>query len=245
MFYAMYPYTGYEQPFYVLAEVKHPGRIFAKSVIAAMLLVMVLFPLANVGYLCVVSFGDDGSLPSNIAVAFFQAIARNHNGGGGIASADQAVSIILSLFIFANILAQTFTASRVKQEIAKEAILPWSLQLASGSNSLLSRLSSSSRDRKPAYRDMDNHLEQVPMWATFLHWIFEILLVLLFGIPLKLSASYRALTFLKTFSIVIVFGLLTVLGLAYLKVDSWIRGSRGRKWHTKVAWRPWLDPLPT
>jgi len=83
------------------------------------------------------------------------------------------------------------------------------------------------------------------MGATFLHWIFEILLVLLVGIPVKPSTSYRILTFLKTFSIVIVLGLLTVLGLAYLKIDSWIRGNQGRKWYMKVAWRPWLDPLPT
>lgn len=40
--------------------------------------------------------------------------------------------------VFIVFMAQTFTAFRVKQELAKEAILPWSLQLASGTDSLLS-----------------------------------------------------------------------------------------------------------
>jgi amino acid transporter len=92
---------------------------------------------------------------------------------------------------------------------------------------------------------MDNHLEQVPMGATLLHWIFEVLLVVIVGVSVKPSTAYRMLTFLMTFAVFILFGLLTVLGLAYLKIDSWARGENGRRWSSKVAWRPWLDPLPT
>jgi len=244
LFFAMYPYTGYEQPFYVLAEVKQPRRIFAKYVIFAMLFVMVLFPLTNVGYLCMVPYPDNNSLEDNdnMALALFQRIARDRKESHDGMGSRQAVSVVLALFIFGNIMAQTFTASRVKQEIAKEGILPWSLQLASGSNSLLSRLSSS--NRQPAINNINHHLEQVPIAATFLHWVFEIVLVLLFGIPIKPSTLYRALTYLKTFSIVGVLGLFTVLGLLSLKMDSRIRGGKGRRWHEKVDWRPWLDPLP-
>jgi amino acid transporter len=245
LFYAMYPYTGYEQPFYILAEVKQPRRIFAKYVVIAMLFLMVLFPLTNLGFLCMTPYENNDRLAENdnMALALFQRISRDRgelrNGEGS----RQAVCVILALFIFGNIMAQTFTASRVKQEIAKEAILPWSLQLASGSNSLLSRLFSS--DRRPAIKDINHHLEQVPIAATFLHWVFEVLLVLVFGIPLKPSTSYRVLTYLKTFSIVGVLGLFTVWGLLFLKLDSRFRKTKGRRWHEKVAWRPWFDPLPT
>lgn len=242
-FYATYPYTGYEQPFYILAEVKKPRRIFAKYVIVTMVFLTVLFPLTNVGFLCMSPYTGNAELDKidNMALALIGKIARGR--GESEESSRQAVSVILALFIFGNILAQTFTASRVKQEIAKEAILPWSLQLASGGNSLLSRLFS--HDKRPAIHDINHHLEQVPIAATFLHWVFEVILVLAFGIPLKPSTSYRALTYLKTFSVVGVLGLFTVWGLLFLKLDSRLKGSRGRRWHEKVAWRPWLDPLPT
>jgi amino acid transporter len=245
LFFAMYPYTGYEQPFYVLAEVKQPRRIFAKYVILSMLFVMVLLPLTNVGYLCMVPYVDKNSLKGkdNMALALFQRIARDIGEPDEGMGSKQAVSVILALFVFGNIMAQTYTASRVKQEIAKQAILPWSLRLASGSDSLLSRITTS--NRQPAINDINHHLEQVPIAATFLHWGFEIILVLLFGIPVKPSTSYRALTYLYTFSVVGVLGFFTVLGLLSLKMDSWIRGGKGRRWHEKVGWRPWLDPLPT
>ncbi|KAF2743492.1 amino acid transporter [Sporormia fimetaria CBS 119925] len=243
LFYAMYPYTGFEQPFYVLAEVRQPRKIFAKYVILAMLIVMVLFPLANVGFLCMTPYDGNEGLEDNMALALFQRIARDRGELREATGSRQGVSVLLAIFIFGNIMAQTYTASRVKQEIAKEAILPWSLQLASGNNALLSRLLS--HGGQPAINDINHHLEQVPIAATFLHWAFEILLVLVFGIPLKPSTSYRILTYLKTFSVVGVLGLFTVLGLLFLKLDSHFRRERGRRWYEKVAWRPWSDPLPT
>ncbi|KAH8691770.1 amino acid permease-domain-containing protein [Phaeosphaeriaceae sp. PMI808] len=245
LFYAMYPYTGYEQPFYVLAEVKRPRKIFAKSVIWAMLGVMVLFPLTNVGYLCAIPYTDNASLKDvdNMALALIQRIARDRGEAHDGMASKRAGSVIQALFIFGNIMAQTFTASRVKQEIAKEYILPWSLQLASSNDSLLSRLNS--KNRQPAINDINHHLEQVPIAATFLHWIFEVLLVLLFSIRIKPSTQYRLLTYCYVFSIIGVLGFFTVLGLLSLKLDSLIRGPAGRRWSEKVAWRPYLDPLPT
>ena len=69
----VYTYSGYEQPFYVscrlrctqtfkyvlmmlaeqvLSEVSRPKKIFAKSTIAAMILVGILFTLVNIAYVC-------------------------------------------------------------------------------------------------------------------------------------------------------------------------------------------------
>ncbi|KAK3369320.1 amino acid/polyamine transporter I [Lasiosphaeria ovina] len=251
LFFAMYPYTGYEQPFYVLAEVSQPQRSFAKSTLIAMITALVLFPLVNVSYLCMTPYVGNDALPENIVISFFERIS----GGTGTESTGsiRGVALLLAFFIFGNLMAQTYTAARVKQEIAKEGILPWSLAFATGNDTLLSRLgpwSGPAGDKlqpqryQHAVSNLDAHREQSPIAATALHWIFEILLVLAVGLSVEPSKAYRLLTYLYTFVIVGVLGLFTVGGLLYLKIDSIISGRRSRNWREKTEWRPWLDPLP-
>ena len=240
LFYAMYPYTGYEQPFYVLAEVSRPKQTFAKATNFAMLTALILFPLVNVSYLCMTPYSGNDSLPTNMGIAFFERLA------GTSTAAPRGPSVVFAIFIFGNLLAQTYTATRVKQEIAKEGILPWSLIFASGSDTWFARLTSSSPSRpyRPAVEDIDSHIEQAPIAATFLHWAVEVVLVLVVGSLLPLSQAYNFLTYIYTFAIVGVLGLLTAGGLLYLKLDSLSVGLNHRHWKEKSAWKPWLDPLP-
>ncbi len=266
MFYATYSYTGFEQPFYVLAEVDRPRDIFAKYVILALASVIVLFPLTNVGYLCVVPYGGPQTVPKNMALEFFDIIARNGDPHADTTATRRVISVILAVIIIGTIMAQTFTGSRVKQEIGKEAIIPFSLAIATGSDSLAARLLAPTGTRRRRNQQrfnalyIEHHSEQVPMAGTLLHTVSAALLVLAVGIPSKPSNAFRILTYLRVFSIIVVLGLLTVAGLAYLKIDSWIHGSRspsgnadadageprgGRRWLEKRMWAPWLDPLPT
>lgn len=268
LFYAMYPYTGYEQPYYVLAEVSQPRRVFARATTVAMLIALVLFPLTNLSYLCMTPYTGNDSLPENLAIAFFARLSGNDTSPESTddnTGAIRSVAALLAFFIFGNLMAQTYTASRVKQEIAKEGILPWSLFFATGSDTLLSRLGSSSssetapsranyhgRARGPAISELDSHREQTPIQATILHWFFEILLVLAVGLTVEPSKAYSLLTYLYTFTIVGVLGLFTAGGLLYLKIDSFLERYRpslsslgtGRHWKEKSIWQPWLDPLP-
>ena len=251
--YAIYPYTGYEQPFYVLAEVSRPRETFAKATMYAMLSVLVLFPLANVSYLCMNPYMGNANLPENMALAFIERLP-GASSGDHAPSAVSGVSALLAIFIFGNLLAQTFSASRVKQEVAKEGILLWSMFFAKGNDTLLSRIgSSSSRANNNPYTSsgntrtapsFDGHHEQAPFAATGLHWLFEIILLLSFGLTMKPSAAYGGLTYIYTYATFGALGVLTVSGLLYLKVDSWVKGPRGRKWRQKSLWQPWLDPLP-
>jgi amino acid transporter len=149
LFFAMYPYTGYEQPFYVLAEVSRPQKTFAKATISAMVCVLILFPLTNVGYLCMNPYTGNAALPDNMAIAFIERLS----GPGSHSTAVRIVSIILAIFIFGNLMAQTYTASRVKQEVAKEGILPWSLFFATGNDTLISRLKRPRSDSTTANRN--------------------------------------------------------------------------------------------
>jgi amino acid transporter len=270
MFYGMYSYTGFEQPFYVLAEVERPQDTFAKYVILALGSVMILFPLTNFGFFCVVPYHGPESVPNNMALKFFDMIARNGDPGANTIASQRAISVVLALIIFGTIMAQTFTGSRVKQEIAKEAIIPFALFIATAKDSLHAQLQAwrSGTPARPIDRDyiIMDHPEQVPMAATLLHLIFAVALVILVGAPIKPSHAYRVLTYLRIFSIIVVLGLLTVAGLAYLKIDSWIHGRHagtgerdetgggsevllapGRRpgWLGIRNWYPWLDPFPT
>jgi len=242
LFYAMYPYTGYEQPFYVLAEVSQPQRTFAKATNVAMGTVMLLYPIVNVGFLCMSPYSGTDSLPTNMVIAFMDKMS-----GGSTASSSVAAPVIIAIFIFGNILAQTYTASRVKQEIAKEGILPWSLFFATSRPTLLSRFTSPSSDplRGIADSDFESQVEFAPIAATFLHWVVEVVLVLAVGIPVNLFQAYNVLTYVYTFSVVALLGFLTAGGLVYLKLDSLLFGVDGRRWMSLSAWRPWFDPIPS
>jgi amino acid transporter len=239
--FAAYPYTGFEQPFYVLAEVRSPKKTFPTATITAMLIAMVIFPLANVGYLCVTPYTGNENLPGNMVIAMFERIAgvSEDSLGGKNLESVRAVSALLFISIFGNIMAQTFTASRVKQEIAKEGVIPYWKVFSKGSDSLFSRIWTPRQQRTGAYTTLEtlnSHPEQVPIAATILHWAFEVLLILVFGIPMSPTNAYRLLTAIKMYTIVGVLGLVTVAGLGYLKIDSWIRGprGRGRQWYRLV-----------
>jgi len=278
IFYSMYSYTGFEQPFYVLSEVDRPREIFAKYVFIALGTVIALFPLTNVGFFCVVPYSGPDSVPDNMALAFWDIITRNGNLSADTSDSQRSISVLLALVIFGTIMAQTFTGSRVKQEIAKEAVIPFALTIAKAKDSLHARWKAW-RSGKPTPQINEDyiirdHPEQVPMAATLLHLIFAVLLVIVAGIPTKPSRAYRILTFLRIYSIIVVLGLFTVAGLAYLKIDSWVHGirapvrggtgpgdetddsalsqeeepggqSRGRQWLRIRRWKPWLDPFPT
>lgn len=249
LFYALFPYTGYEQPFYVLSEVAKPKKVFAKAASITMTTALVFYPLINVSYLCVTPYQGNGSLPDNMAIALFSRLANPTGQGATNGGLVQAMNVVLAIFIFGNLLAQTYTASRVKQEVAKEGILPWSLTLGAASDTIFARLGSSAEDRprEPTMATMDGHLEQAPIAATALHWAFEVTLTMSVGIPLDVSVAYNVLTYMYTYTIIVLLGFLTVGGLLYLKLESVLPVRKGRKkrdWLSKTEWTPWLDPLP-
>ncbi|GAB1317681.1 hypothetical protein MFIFM68171_07891 [Madurella fahalii] len=263
LFYATYPYTGYEQPFYVLAEVKQPKRLFGKSVMYTMSFFILLYTLVNTSYLCMNPYL--GTLPSttniitNPAIAFFYTLSSNANQD----ATTRAISIIIALFILGNLLAQTYTASRVKQEIAKEGILPYSLLLAKSKDTLFARFFPSSTTSTT--QGGRKNAEQAPFAATILHLSIEIFLVLVVGLTLSPNKAYNFLTYIYTYIIVGILGFLTVVGLLGMKIDSLLRPramtrgeegggngngkekgnkKKGRGWDQKREWAPVLDPLP-
>src|SRR6266511_2921199 len=96
---------------------------------------------------------------TTVALSFFQ-MTFGDNG------ADRVLSGFMAFSSLGNILVQTYTAARVKQEIAKEGILPFSKFFARNIGFR----------REP--KSESETSEATPVGALTLHWIFSLLLIL-------------------------------------------------------------------
>ncbi|KAF2401731.1 amino acid transporter [Trichodelitschia bisporula] len=214
----LYTYSGFEQPFYVLSEVHRPKKYFAKSVLGALAVLTSLFLLTNVAYLCVVPMSvimDPANAKTDLASLFFHHLFGNN-------AAQRVMQGAIALCILGNLVVMTFTAARVKQEIAKEGILPWSLPLASGKTTPTAWLLE--RWRKQKHNpELDSHgdpvdpLEQTPMAALFLHWLSSLFLLGITSMIKKPLDQYTFLVSLYSYVIVVLLGVATSLALLYAK----------------------------
>lgn len=120
----------------------------------------------------------------------------------------------------------TYTAARVKQEIAKEGILPFGRIIAKGiaiPNIPLGRFTSKSQP------------EEIPIGGLGLHWIVSLLLILATGAQKSADASYVILVNIYSYSIDVFFGVLLGGGLVFLRLSS------SRKWRKKSEATPWVS----
>lgn len=248
----LFSYTGFEQPFYVLSEVRRPRKFFPPAVLFGIGLATVLYVLVNVSYFCVVPKEVYTASPSNslnMAGAFLHYLFDESHGPR---TAERVMAGLIATSIFGNVVVMTFTAARVKQEIAKEGILPYSLFFATGHTtpvawlkSHLTRSPYPGRSHVSTAVNLDDHLEKSPMAALTLHWLTSIILVLV-TIPLKPSTQYSFLTALYSYVNLNVVGMLVSGGLLYLKIDSFFKKDRGRDWNSKVSCKLFdaFSPIP-
>lgn len=98
----MYCFSGYEQPFYVLAETKSPRKLFPKYTVLAFGIATVLFLLVNISYLLVVDKRDvledivDKDL--DLATLFFKGLFQ-----GDRRKAARSMSALIAVSIFGNL----------------------------------------------------------------------------------------------------------------------------------------------
>lgn len=146
--------------------------------------------------------------------------------------ARKAPKVQYSLMAFSslgNIIVQTFTAARVKQEIAKEGIIP---------PRAVSKFFAENYSLTPEWlRSKKNEgSEDTPAAAFLLHWIFAVLLILA-TVPAK-ADSYRILVNMYSFIINAVFGFLVGLGLLILrfkKGSEWTKNSSSNAWISVIT----------
>ncbi|KAI4196732.1 MAG: hypothetical protein LQ350_006378 [Teloschistes chrysophthalmus] len=222
LLYIIFTFSGYEQPFYVLSEVYRPRKTFAMSTIAGQGLACCLFVLVNIAYLCAVSVDQrlDGEL--DMATVFFREVFGNQ-------IAPRVMSGIIALSIFGNIVVMTFTASRVKQEIAKEGVIPFSLFFASSNTTPWARLRRRFWPSQSKEQD-----EESPSAALFLHWIFSMVMIGATS-PTAPATAYTILISLYSYSVVTLLGFFVSGGLLYLRLFSRER----HEWKSKSGFKPW------
>jgi amino acid transporter len=221
--YVLYSYSGFQQPFYVLSEVRKPRQTFPKYTLIALFVGITLFMLANIAYFLVVPKKMQLESPDvAMATLFFGQVF-------GSETAKQALAGLVALSIFGNIVVMTFTASRVKQEIAKEGILPFSLFFATSRTTPYAWLKARWKPRPTSQTD-DIQLEQTPMAALGLHWAMSVTLV---GVTAMLppATSFTVLIELYSYVVRVLVPMAVSGGLLYLKF------SRSMDWSSKANFK--------
>lgn len=247
--YALFTYTGFRQPFYVLSEVRKPREKLPVVVPAAMATVTFMYILVNVAYFCVVpkEAYTSGSINTINMASMFLHYLFDETAGPDVARRVMAGLICLS--IFGNVIVMTFAAARVKQELAKEGILPFSLFFAKGYITPWSwfrrSLGGGPREKGDSSQysiDAAAQYERSPAAALFLHWLSSVILVAATA-ALMPSTAYALLLSLYSYVDHILIGALVSGGLLYLKLDAWRKKPRRRWSSIDNRYIPFLSPV--
>jgi amino acid transporter len=210
--YVIYSYSGFYQVFYVLGEVATPRRTVPKASFFALGLTVLLFVLVNVSYFLVVPVDDyitDNRVPPSIDLAerFFTTILGDKIG-------RKVMCSLLVISVFGNLLTLSFVAGRVKQEIAKEGILPFSRFFAKGNQTPLSWL----KARMTSTTSLGKvETERAPITGLFLHWITTMICIISTS-WLRPSLSINIWVTLFGFSIRLIIPSIVSGSLIYLKL---------------------------
>ncbi|KAK4123261.1 hypothetical protein N657DRAFT_672263 [Parathielavia appendiculata] len=132
----------------VLTEVRNAPKTLRRAALIADSAVTVLYVLASVSYFAAMSKEEIANSRVVVAAQFFR------NVWGESVFMTRVVPFFISLSAPGNVFAQSFAMPRVKQELAKESVLPWARFWAS------------------------NWPFNAPSGAIFLHWISTCALIL-------------------------------------------------------------------
>lgn len=184
-----FSYSGWETANYVLKEVRNAPRTLKRSAPTAVFTITVLYILANIAYFAASTKSEIANSGITVAAGFFE------NVWGSSSFVRKGLPAIIALSALGNVFAQTFAFSRVKQELGKEGILPFSKLWACD---------------WPA---------RAPTGGILLHWIISSAYIL----APSTNEAYTFLTTLSTYAgnwikLFIATGLLY---LTYSKTETW------------------------
>lgn len=183
--------------------------------------------LVNIAYMIVVPAADQ--VNGNVAEQFIR-LTLGRVSSYGESHAAQILNAFMAFSSLGNVIVSTYTAARVKQEIAKEGILPFSKFIARNYDAL-SRLTSCFR-RRPSHhqkslgnaQDSVFH-EKTPLGALLVHWFFALLIIFCtWGVTSPVSAY------------TIVFGIYSYTIDAFMAVTIGVGLLILRFWSSKTKW---------
>jgi amino acid transporter len=236
----IFTFSGFEQANYVLGEISKPHRKFPVALGLSASIVSVLFLAVNICYWVVVPQYIAAKPNQNIAEAFFTITLGSLRPddpylGKRIACAFIAVSAL------GNVIVMSYTATRVKQEIAKEGFLPFPKFFAPNYDISIGRVltwmqhKSTSRLEwlfRTKWLAPANFRENTPVGASILHIITCFILIAATA-GMEATDAYNLTTGIAAYLINAFFGFFLALGIL------WLRLFKGKDWKEKsTAVRP-------
>ncbi|OCL12418.1 amino acid transporter [Glonium stellatum] len=232
----IFAYAGFEQPNSVLSEIGRPRTKFPWGTSISVGIVCLLYMGVNLIYMIVVPRSVQIDSQYNVALEFFQETF----GTLGNNKPQRILSAFMAISSLGNIIVMTFTAARIKQEIAKEGILPWSKIFGQSIDLSIGRfLNWCNRTpviARPLYfilhfswLDPKEHSQETPVGALFLHWLFTVVLILA-TVGQSPADAYSVLVSLYSYTIVAFFGFALAVGMLYLRFSPsshWKDKSKG------------------
>lgn len=216
----IFSFWGFEQPNNIMGEISNPKRKFPISMISGVVLICSVYFSVMISYMVVVPKDEQINYPGGVAQRFFELTLDRVSGtdvGYRVFNAFLAISSI------GNMIVMTYTAARVKQEVAKEGVLPYAKFFAQNTDLSLGRLLQWFR-RKGWFASLlrqswllpENHSEKTPIGAFFLHF-FSCLILIFATWGMKADAAYDLLTTLSVYVINCCFGFFVGLGILVLR----------------------------
>ncbi|PGH13061.1 hypothetical protein AJ79_03898 [Helicocarpus griseus UAMH5409] len=224
----IFTFSGFEQPNYVLGEISRPRRNFPIAMITSVSIVGLFYMAVNIAYMAIVPKHDqiDGSV--HLAERFFELTFGKLSGGSK--TGQRIFNAFLAISSFGNIVVMTYTAARVKQEVAKEGILPFPKFFARNRDFSFGRVLRWAH-RRPTIARMfrrvlkspwfapEHHSEKTPVGALMLHFASCVVLILA-TYSVEPNNTYRLLSSVYTYAVHAFFGALLAAGILYLRFSS-------------------------
>lgn len=142
-------------------------------------------------------------------------------------------NVFLALSSFGNIVGTTYTAARMKQEIAKQGFIPKAKWFANNADVSLGRLLKRLEPIgiKVPFLTPDHHSESTPVGALALHFLSSLVLILA-TYNLSPEDAWRVLTGLSAYLITALFGALLALGILILHLRGpLVTAAVATDWH--------------
>ncbi|KFY04726.1 hypothetical protein O988_00569 [Pseudogymnoascus sp. VKM F-3808] len=218
----IFAFGGFNQANYVIGEVDDPRRRYKWPAFSAVAIVSALYLLVNGAYFAAVPveyFSADD--PITVAHRLFL-FTLGTISPAWKARAPQMLSAFMAVSSLGNIIVMTYTAARVKQEIAKEGILPFRSLLSRSYPSVRIPIRALWGSKRPTLR------EDVPLPALVLHFSVSVILILATW-RLSTAATYTLLVDLYSYTVDAAFGAFIGFGLLYMRFVSrrgWAAQSR-------------------
>jgi len=131
----------------------------------------------------------------------------------------RVLNAFLAISSFGSIVVTTYTAARMKQEIAKQGFLPWTNFFAQNKDVSLGRFLRWLRHHGLNIRFLrpENHSERAPVGALVLHF-FSCLVLIFATYDLKPDIAFNLLTGIIAYLMTVFFGFFLGLGILILRL---------------------------